>query len=118
MPTIRTKRVYEEILPEDGMCILVDRIWPRGIKKSDLGKAIWFKEIAPSTELRKEFKHDPARWSEFKKAYFRELDFNPEVISEFKSIVSQEKQFTLLYSARDTEHNQAIALKEYLENSA
>jgi uncharacterized protein YeaO (DUF488 family) len=115
MPTIQTKRVYESILPEDGMCILVDRIWPRGISKEKIEKGVWLKDAGPSNELRKWFNHDPARWKEFKKAYFRELDSNPEVISDFKSINSQKKQLTLLYSARDTEHNQAIALKEYLE---
>lgn len=114
---ISTKRVYESISPEDGFCILVDRLWPRGVSKSDLRGVIWFKEIAPSTELRKEFNHDPDRWDEFKKHYFAELESSPVLVSEFKQLVSKEKILTLLYSARDTQHNQAVALKEYLESS-
>jgi len=102
---ILTKRIYDGIVPEDGFCVLVDRIWPRGISK----------EIAPSTKLRKEFRHDPARWEEFKKRYFLDLDFEAEVVSDFLALIENKKCVTLLYSARDTKHNQAIALKEYLE---
>ncbi len=112
---ILTKRIYDGIVPEDGFCVLVDRIWPRGISKEKLGAAIWFKEIAPSTKLRKEFRHDPARWEEFKKRYFLDLDFEAEVVSDFLALIENKKCVTLLYSARDTKHNQAIALKEYLE---
>ena len=115
MPTIHTKRIYEGIVPEDGFCILVDRIWPRGVRKSDLENAIWFKEIAPSTELRKDFKHDPARWEGFKKRYLADLDAQSELVAEFLNLIEDKEIVTLLYSARDTEHNQAGALKEYLE---
>ena len=115
MPTrIYTKRIYEGIVPEDGFRILVDRIWPRGISKEKLGDAIWFKDIAPSTELRKEFKHDPARWEKFKKAYFEELDSQPAIFQQFKDLIQNHEKVTLFYSARDTEHNQAVALKAYL----
>ncbi|QXD25882.1 DUF488 family protein [Opitutia bacterium ISCC 51] len=113
---ILTKRIYEGIVPEDGYCVLVDRIWPRGISKEKLGEAIWFKNIAPSTELRKEFKHDPARWNEFKKRYFVDLDSQPELVIEFLNLIKLKEVVTLLYSARDTVHNQANALKEYLES--
>ena len=113
---ILTKRIYEGIVPEDGYCVLVDRIWPRGISKEKLGEAIWFKNIAPSTELRKEFKYDPARWNEFKKRYFVDLDSQPELVIEFLNLIKLKEVVTLLYSARDTVHNQANALKEYLES--
>ena len=115
MAIIHTKRIYDGIAPEDGFCILVDRIWPRGISKEKLGDAIWFKDIAPSTALRKEFKHDPTRWDEFKERYFSDLDSQPELVTEFRNLVNSKAVVTLLYSARDTDHNQAIALKEYLD---
>lgn len=114
MALIRIKRIYDGIVPEDGFCVLVDRIWPRGISKEKLGEAIWFKQIAPSTALRKEFQHDPARWEVFKKRYFDALDAEPELISEFMDLLKGEELVTFLYSARDTEHNQAVACKEYL----
>ncbi len=115
MVRIQTKRIYNGIVPEDGFCILVDRIWPRGISKEKLGAAVWFKEIAPSSVLRTEFNHDPARWNAFKKRYFVEMDSKPEVITEFLALIESKNCVTLLFSARDTKYNQAIALKEYLK---
>ena len=116
MARIQTKRIYDGITPDDGFCVLVDRLWPRGISKEKLGQAIWFKDIAPSTALRKEFRHDPARWGEFKKCYFADLDSQPELVAEFLGMIESRKCVTLLYSAKDTTHNQAVALKEYLES--
>jgi len=112
---IRTKRVYEPAGPEDGTRILVDRLWPRGIAKKALKLDSWNKDVAPSNELRKSFHHDPARWGEFQKRYFAELDNNPEAWS---SIVESARtgDVTLLYSAKDEEQNNARVLKDYLES--
>ena len=98
------------------MCILVDRLWPRGIRKADLASVLWYKEIAPSHALRREFKHDPARWSEFKRAYFNELNSQPEIVAKILSLVGDKDRVTLIYSAKDTSCNQAVALKLYLDS--
>ncbi len=113
MERIRTKRVYEKPEAADGRRILVDRVWPRGFTKTRLRADIWLKTIAPSTELRNWFKHDPSKWNGFKKRYFFELDRNPEEVELIIAAVKK-SNVTLLYSAKDTNHNQAIALKEYL----
>jgi uncharacterized protein YeaO (DUF488 family) len=111
---LKTKRVYEPSEPEDGVRFLVDRLWPRGIKKEDLEMESWLKDVAPSPELRKWFAHDPARWQEFQKRYRAELKANP---NSWQPILKAAKQgtVTLLYSARDTEHNSALLLKKFLE---
>jgi uncharacterized protein YeaO (DUF488 family) len=110
---IKTKRVYAEADPNDGSRVLVDRVWPRGLKKERVAADLWLKEVAPSTSLRKWFGHDPAKWEEFKDRYFSELHDQPEAVA--KLLEQAEKgHLTLLYSARDTEHNQAVALREYL----
>ncbi len=111
---IRIKRIYDPVAPSDGQRILVDRLWPRGMKKDDLNITAWEKELAPSTALRNWFGHDPAKWVEFKRRYFGELDANPAAW-QFIRDASRSGNVTLLYSAKDTEHNQAVALKEYLE---
>lgn len=109
---IRVKRVYEPAAPADGFRVLVDRVWPRGVKKEELEADLWLKEVAPSTALRKWFGHDPARWEEFKRRYFAELDEKPDVVGRITG--GAKGRVTLLFSARDEEHNQAVALREYL----
>jgi len=109
---VRVKRVYEVADVGDGRRILVDRIWPRGIKKDTLEFDAWIRDVAPSPSLRQWFGHDPAKWWEFKRRYRDELNSNPAV-SELRNLLAS-GPITLLYSARDTEHNQAVALAEYL----
>ena len=111
---IRIKRVYEKADPGDGTRFLVERLWPRGVRKEDLPLAGWLKEVAPSSDLRHWFAHDPAKWEEFRRRYFAELDTHPAAWQPL--VMSARKgNVTLLYSARDTEHNNALALKEYLQ---
>jgi uncharacterized protein YeaO (DUF488 family) len=110
---VRLKRTVEAAEADDGLRLLVDRLWPRGVRKDALKLDAWLKDVAPSTELRKWFGHDPAKWEEFQQRYFAELDARPEVLEPLLAAVSQ-RRVTLLYSARDTEHNQAVALKRYL----
>ncbi|MDM9637882.1 DUF488 domain-containing protein [Acinetobacter nosocomialis] len=110
---IHIKRIYEHVSVNDGKRILVDRLWSRGISKENAHLDLWLKEIAPSTELRKWFHAESAEhWDEFKQRYLKELRSNPAV-KELQDIVSHHK-VTLLYSAKDVEHNHAIILKEYL----
>ena len=110
---IKTKRVYEDFDAKDGRRVLVDRLWPRGLKKESAGIDLWMKEIAPSNEIRNWFAHDPAKWNDFRKKYFAELKSNKNLCEE---LIGKEKgMLTLLYSAKDVEHNQAVALKEFLE---
>lgn len=111
---VKLKRVYEGSGRGDGTRYLVERLWPRGIKKVDLKMDTWLKDAAPSTELRRWFGHEPAKWKEFQRRYRAELDENP---GAWKPLLEAAKQgnVTLLYSARDTEHNNAIVLKAYLE---
>jgi uncharacterized protein YeaO (DUF488 family) len=112
---IRIKRAYDEPDREDGYRILVDRLWPRGISKEQLKADLWLREVAPSNELRKWFNHDPAKWEEFKKRYRQELAANP-AFDQLKEIIKKEQIVTVLFGAADTQHNQAIALKEFLES--
>ena len=111
---LKTKRVYERAEPNDGTRFLVDRLWPRGIKKDELKMKAWLKDVAPSPALRKWFAHDPAKWLEFQQRYQAELKSNPDA---WQPVLEAAKQgdVTLLYSARDTEHNSAILLKRFLE---
>jgi len=110
---IRTKRIYESPSPDDGVRILVDRIWPRGMSKADAALDHWIKDVAPSAELRKWFGHRPERWTEFRKRYARELDSNPEGLAELRRLLKG-GVVTLLYAAQDVERNNAEALREYL----
>lgn len=112
---IKLKRAYEVPESGDGFRVLVDRLWPRGVSKSTARIDLWLKEIAPSTALRKWFGHDPSKWTKFRDRYFKELDNNPEVVEQLRAYVDQ-GMVTLVYGAKDKEHNDAIALKEYLEN--
>ena len=113
MNEIRTKRVYEPPAPGDGTRFLVERLWPRGMRKADLDAAAWLKDVAPSTDLRRWFAHDPAKWDAFKRRYDAELDAQPQAWQPILAAARREP-VTLLYSARDTEHNNAVALREYL----
>ena len=110
---IRTKRVYEPANPRDGLRVLVDRLWPRGLTREAVQADLWLKDVAPSTALRKWFGHDRPKWETFKIRYFSELDARPEAVETLLDIASKER-LTLLFSARDAERNQAVALREYL----
>jgi uncharacterized protein YeaO (DUF488 family) len=110
---IKIKRIYEKFADEDGFRILVDRLWPRGISKEKAKIDIWLKDIAPSDQLRKWFAHDPAKWAEFKRKYFNELDKMKDVIDRVPK--KYKNGITLLYAAKDDKHNNAQALKEYIE---
>ena len=111
---IALKRAYEPASREDGLRFLVERLWPRGVTKAELRLDSWLKETAPSTELRKWFHHDPAKWSRFRARYFRELDAAPEAWRPILSAASR-GPVTLVFSSRDVEHNNAVALREYLD---
>jgi uncharacterized protein YeaO (DUF488 family) len=110
---IKVKRAYEDAARGDGKRILVERLWPRGIKKSDLKIDAWLKDVAPSTELRRWFSHDPAKWQEFRRRYFIELERNQQ---SWQPIIetARQKALTLIYSTHDSEHNNAVALRDYL----
>jgi uncharacterized protein YeaO (DUF488 family) len=112
---IRIKRIYEQTAEEDGFRILVDRLWPRGLSKKKAKVDLWLKEIAPSSELRKWFSHDPDKWEEFKKKYEQELLTKQPLLKEIRQMETQEETVTLLYSAKAMEHNNAVALKAILE---
>src|SRR5579875_3364190 len=111
---VRIKRAYEKPSPQDGARYLVDRLWPRSVTKAALKLDGWVKEVAPSTPLRRWFAHDPAKWQEFRRKYFQELDRHSDLLAPLAAAV-QKGTVTLIYAARDTEHNNAVALKEYLE---
>jgi len=111
---ILVKRVYEDYSETDGYRILVERLWPRGISKNNAHIDLWLKEIAPSTELRKRFGHLDEKWEEFKRDYGEELKENPAV-ADIVEIVLKKDRVTLIYSAKNMEHNSAIFLREYLE---
>ncbi len=111
---IRIKRAYDPPEPGDGQRFLVDRLWPRGVKKEDLHLDGWLKEVAPSDALRRWFGHDPAKWEEFQERYFAELDEKPQAWLPLLEAARQ-GDITLVYGARDPLHNNAVALKAYLE---
>jgi uncharacterized protein YeaO (DUF488 family) len=113
MMNIQLKRVYEEPRDTDGKRILIDRLWPRGVTKAKAQIDIWLKDIAPSTELRTWFGHDPSKWDDFKQRYKNELKNNSEAVSKLLEHMSQGK-VTFVYSAKDKEHNDAVVLAEYL----
>lgn len=112
---IELKRAYDPAGSADGTRLLVERLWPRGVKKSALKIDNWLKDVAPSTELRKWFNHDPAKWAEFRRRYFDELAANPE---SWQPILhaARHGRVTFIYSSRDAEHNNAVALKEFLQS--
>ena len=114
---IKLKRTYEADSTTDGRRVLVERLWPRGISKERLKLDAWIKDVAPTTELRKWFGHDPGKWREFRTRYFRELDSRPE---SWRSIVSLARRgtVTFVYSSHDEKHNNAVALRDYLKLNA
>ena len=113
MKDIRAKRVYEPANARDGFRVLVDRVWPRGVTKEKLKADLWLKDVAPSTALRKWFSHDQSKWDAFKSRYFLELDAKPKAVAGLLDEAAKGR-VTLLFSSRDVECNQAVALKEYL----
>jgi uncharacterized protein YeaO (DUF488 family) len=113
---LRLKRVYDPPSPEDGARILVDRLWPRGLTKADAAVDRWLKEVAPSTELRHWFGHDPVRWPEFRRRYVAELHQHAAVLNEICQLAKQQT-VTLLFGAHDEEHNDAVVLREVLLRS-
>ncbi len=112
---IRIKRIYENPGNDDGFRILVDRLWPRGVSKEKASLNLWMKDVAPSNELRKWFSHDPQKWEEFKMRYKRELNDKNEFLTKIKDIEKENENITLLYSAKDEKHNNAVVLKNELE---
>lgn len=112
---LKLKRAYEPPAATDGKRILVDRLWPRGVKKSDAAIDEWMKDVAPSTALRKWFAHDPARWSEFRRRYLNELHQHAVQIDQLRALARQ-GTVTLVYAAHDKAHNEAVVLKDFLAN--
>lgn len=111
---IQLKRVYEDPSPKDGLRVLVDRLWPRGLTKQRAAVDLWLKDVAPSTELRKWFGHDPAKWKQFQARYRKELREKKDALALLKQ-KNEEQTITLVYGARDEEHNEALVLKSILE---
>lgn len=111
--TLAIKRIYLAAEPSDGYRVLVDRLWPRGISKVKASLGLWLKEVGPSTELRRWFGHDPEKFDEFARRYRAELDVNPAV-DQLRKILTDYDAVTLLYGAKDPQHNQAVVLRDYL----
>ena len=114
---VRVKRIYQPPEPADGYRLLVDRLWPRGVSRESLSLDAWMREVAPSSELRRWFGHDASRWREFKRRYAVELGTRQDLVAEILSL-ARDRPVTRIYSARDTDHNQAVALAEYLAAKA
>jgi uncharacterized protein YeaO (DUF488 family) len=114
---IRIKRIYDSPAKEDGYRILIDRLWPRGLTKEKAKIDLWLREIAPSDELRKWFSHDPAKWTEFKKRYEKELANKQELLRKIMQLEKEKGVVTLLYSTKETEHNNAVALQGFLKKA-
>ncbi|MDB5173492.1 MAG: hypothetical protein JWO87_913 [Phycisphaerales bacterium] len=111
---IHLKRAYDEPSPEDGERVLVERLWPRGVTKARAAVDLWLKDVAPSPELRKWFGHDPAKWKQFERRYWKELQSKREAVDVLRQM-ARRGTVTLVYAARDEEHNGALALKTFLE---
>ena len=114
---IKLKRAYEKPSSGDGMRILVDRLWPRGVTKIDARIDIWLKDIAPSAALRTWFGHDPARWMEFRRRYFEELKQHADAVAELRTLIAAQP-VTFVYAAKDSEHTHALALKDFAERKS
>jgi uncharacterized protein YeaO (DUF488 family) len=112
---LKLKRIYETPTASDGYRVLVDRLWPRGLSKEKAHVDLWMKEIGPSDRLRKWFGHDPKRWSVFRQRYWKELEDQPEIVGELKHVLKEHRSVTLLFGAKDEEHNQAVALQDFLQ---
>jgi uncharacterized protein YeaO (DUF488 family) len=110
----KLKRAYDPVSKADGTRILVERLWPRGLSKAKVHVDAWWKDVGPSTDLRKWFSHDPEKWAEFRRRYSRELDARPET---WRPLLAKGRRgtVTLVYSSHDAEHNNAVALREYLQ---
>lgn len=116
--SFKIKRVTEPLTKADGARILIDRLWPRGQSKAKLQLTAWVRDIAPSTELRKWFGHDPDKWDEFRKRYRAELDANPEAVAELQGLLKENSEATLLFMAHDEKHCNAVVLAECLREHA
>lgn len=114
---IRLKRAYERPAATDGVRILIDRLWPRGVRKADAAIDEWAKDLAPSTALRKWFGHDPARWDEFRRRYAREVRGHADELDRLRALAGK-GPVTLVYSARDEQHNDAVVLRELVAGKA
>ncbi|HEX5473613.1 MAG TPA: DUF488 domain-containing protein [Vicinamibacterales bacterium] len=114
---IKVKRAYEPAARTDGTRLLVERLWPRGLTKEKVHVDAWLKEVGPSTALRKWFAHDPEKWDEFRRRYRRELDANPDAWAPIRA-AARRGTVTLVYSSHDEQHNNAVALQEYLQAHA
>lgn len=112
--SLAIRRVYEPASPNDGYRILVDRLWPRGLSRERAAVDLWLKTVAPSTGLRRWFGHEPGKWHEFRQRYFAELASLDQEVERIRAL-AQVRRVTLVYGARDTEHNDAVALRDYLE---
>lgn len=113
MKQVQIKRIYEPPEPGDGFRILIDRIWPRGMKKEAAAIDVWMKEVSPSADLRKWFNHEPGKWSAFSKAYKAELR-KSTALNELIRDIEKHKKVTLLYSAKNEQYNQAVALQQFI----
>ncbi len=118
MHEVRIKRAYDPPSPDDGLRVLVDRLWPRGLPRAEARIDFWLKEIAPSAELRRWFGHDPVNWSEFRRRYRAELAANLEALEKLRDLLRGQKRITLLFATRDAEHNNAVVLHEMLDSRA
>lgn len=112
---LKIKRVYDGYDKSDGFRILVDRLWPRGVAKIDAHIDLWLKDIAPSSELRAWFNHDPKKWKDFQKRYIKELQENQEAVEQIKKLMKEHKSVTLIYAAKDELHNDAVVLLDYFQ---
>jgi len=117
MPEVRLKRIYEPPSPADGRRVLVERLWPRGLRKADAALDEWLRDIAPSPELRRWYGHDPQKWPEFRRRYRDELAERTDLLARLRAHASA-GPLTLLFAARDTERNSAVVVKELLEEGA
>ena len=114
MAGIAVKRIYEDPAATDGCRVLVDRLWPRGLSKERAALDHWFRDVAPSNELRRWYGHDPDKWDEFRRRYRAELDADPSVLDPLRQLMEKEKTVTLLFSSRNETRNNAVALAEIL----
>lgn len=110
------KRIYDKPEADDGLRVLVERLWPRGLSKKDANVDLWVKDAAPSTELRKWFGHDASKWKEFRKRYYEELDKKPDVVGKLREILKRDQQVTFVFASRERKYNNSAALKDYLES--
>ena len=116
MAEILVKRVYDPVIDNEGFRVLVDRLWPRGLSKDRAAIDLWLKEIAPSDPLRQWYQHDPAKWDEFKRKYFQELNNNRDAVASLRAVISEHSSIVLLFASRELELNNAHALHKYILN--